>query len=165
MPPPDVLRLSDAAVVARYLQIRGVFHDQLLARLERLIPERYEVQLTRRIVPTLVAQVRSGFVRAGLGEVWPVVYLTAAEISVALCVQITPESLAGLGTLLNGPQRQRHRFWEDWWGWEKPLAEVHPQFFEQSAGQQQDVLQAWYLEGFEWLAHSGLLRRVVPPPH
>jgi hypothetical protein len=163
MSPTDVLRLSDAAVVARYLHVRALFHDGLLARLERLVPERYEVQLTRRVAPTLVAQVRSGFVRAGEGEIWPVVFLTPAEVSVALCVEITAESLASLGTLLNGPQRLRHRYWEDWWGWEAPLGEVHPQFFELPADKQQDALVAWYLEGFEWLVHSGLLRRVVPP--
>jgi hypothetical protein len=159
MPPTDALRAGDAAVVARYLQVRAVFHDGLLARLERLVPERYQVQLTRRVVPTLVAQVRAGFFRPGQGEVWPVVFLTTVDVSAALCVEIAPEVLAALGTVLNGPQRLRHRYWEDWWGWERPLAEVHEQFFDLPAGQQLDALVAWYLEGFEWLAHNGLLLR------
>jgi hypothetical protein len=155
----EVLRLSDVGVVARYLQVRSLFHDLHLARLEKLVPERYDVQLTRRIAPTLVAQVRAGFSRTGEGEIWPVVFLTAVDISVALCVQIPPERLANLGTLLNGPQRIRHRQWEDWFGWEKALGEVHPRFFEQNVNEQHETLTNWFLEGLEWLAHAGLLRR------
>jgi hypothetical protein len=157
----EVLRPSDAGVVARYLQLRSLFHDLHLARLEKLVPERYEVQLSRRIAPTLVAQVRTGFTSPGEGEIWPVVFLTAVDISVALCVQITPERLANMGTLLNGPQRLRHRHWEDWFGWEKSLGEVHPLFFEQNPTEQAETLTNWFLEGLEWLTHAKLLRRTA----
>jgi hypothetical protein len=146
-------------VAARYLQLRSAFHDRHLARVERLILERYLVEPTKRIHPTLVAQVRSGFVRPGEGELWPVVFLSTVDITVALGVQLSPERVAGLGTTINGPQRLRHRNWEDWWGWERPLGGLHPQFFEMSAAQQEDVFVAWYAEGLEWLAGGGLMRR------
>ena len=54
----EALRESDPAVVARYLQLRTVFHDRYLARVERLALERYDVELTNRIPPTLAVQVR-----------------------------------------------------------------------------------------------------------
>jgi hypothetical protein len=61
--------------------------------------------------------------------------------------------------MLEGPQRLRHRHWEDWWGWETTLAGVHPQFFALSADQQGEAMLAWYTEHLAWLARSGLLRR------
>jgi len=155
------LRAGDDAVVARYLQIRSLFHDGLLARLERLIPERYQVALSRRIAPTLLAQVRSGFVRPEEDEIWPVLFLTPVEIRIAVCVQITSEQLANLGTVLNGPYRIRQRHWEDWWGWEEPLAEIAPDFFELPGDQQQELLVGWIVEKLEWLANNGLLQRGV----
>jgi hypothetical protein len=159
MDPGDGFRVSDAAVVARYLQLRGGLIDRLLARVEQLVPERYDVRPTRRVHSTLVAQVRGGFERDGGGEVWPVVFLGAVDITPALCVQITPEQMAGLGTRLNGPARLRHRHWDDWWGWEKPLSSAHPPFFDLPGAEQEEALVAWYVEGLEWLANSGLLRR------
>src|SRR5690349_6577287 len=115
----EALRASDAAVVARYLQLRTVLHDRHLARVERLVQERYLVQPSRHIHPTLVAHVRSGFARPGEGELWPVVFLTTVDVSIALCVDLTAERVASLGTMINGPQRLRHRGWENWWGWER----------------------------------------------
>jgi hypothetical protein len=159
MDPGDGFQVSDASVVARYLQLRGGVVDRLLARVDRLVQERYDVQPTRRIHPTLVAAVRGGFVREDGGELWPVVFLSAVDITPALCVQISPEQMAGLGTMLNGPSRLRHRNWEDWWGWEKPLATAHPPFFDLPAAEQEEALVAWYGEGLEWLANSGLLVR------
>jgi hypothetical protein len=155
----EALRVSDAAVVARYLQLRSVFHDRHLARVERLVQERYEVEVCRRVPSTLVTLVRCGFVRPDHDELWPVVFLTTVDITVALCVQLSPERLATLGTVLNGPQRLRHRGWESWWGWEKSLGGLHPQFFDLSALLQEDILVAWYAEGLEWLASNGLLIR------
>ena len=155
----DGLRESDPAVVARYLALRGCVHDQLLVRVEALLTERYVVEPTRRVPATLTAVLRNGFVRAGEGEIWPAVFLTAVDIYPAICIQITPERLTALGTALNGPQRLRHRHWEDWWGWESRLADVQPRFFELPAGEQLDALLGWYAERFEWLARNGLLRR------
>jgi hypothetical protein len=156
----ECLRVSDPAVVARYLLVRSVLHDRHLARVERLILERYDVAPTRRIHPTLVSDVRSGFVRPGEGEMWPVVLLTAVDVTVALYVEISPERVAGLGTMLNGPQRVRHRGWEDdWWGWESPLTGLHPQFFERTAAEQEEAVVTWFTTGLEWLVGSGLLRR------
>ncbi len=155
----EAFRVSDAAVVARYLQIRSLVNDKLLAHVEKGIQDRYRVAPARRLASTLTAHVRSGFVRADGGEVWPVVFLTAVDISAALCAQLSPEWLASLGTTLNGPQRLRHRLWEDWWGWEKGLAALHPRFFDLAADQQQDVVLAFYREGFEWLVQNGLLTR------
>jgi hypothetical protein len=155
----DAFRSSDAAVVARYLQVRSAIHDRYLTRLERMVQERCLVQPTRRLPATLVTHVRSGFVRPGEGELWPVFFLTAVDISVALCVELSPERVASLGTTLNGPQRLRHRGWEDWWGWEKPLGALHPQFFELSATAQEDTLADWFGEGLAWLLDNGLVRR------
>jgi hypothetical protein len=155
----DALRASDAAVVARYLQLRSVFHERHLARVERLVLDRYAVEPTRRIHPTLVAHVRGGFVRRTEGELWPVVFLTAVDVSMALCIEITPERVASLGTTVNGPQRLRHRGWEDWWGWERPLAALGEGFFDRSAVQQEDAVVAWFGECLEWLAGNGLLLR------
>jgi hypothetical protein len=159
----EALHPSDAAVVSRFFQVRGIFHDGVLARLEKLVPQRYQVQTTHRLASTFSAQVRVGFVRPGADEIWPVIFMTAIDISVALAVQITSEQLASMGTLLNGPQRLRHRHWDDWLGWEKYLHEIAPRFFEQTAEQQQGLLTAWCLEGFEWLAKSGLLHRLARP--
>jgi hypothetical protein len=156
----EALRAADSAVVARYLQVRSIFHDRHLARVERIIQERFLVQPTRRIPATLVAQVRGGYVRPGEGELWPVVFQTPVDISLALCVQLSGERVAALGTTLNGPRRQRHRGWEDWWGWEQPLAALHPTFFDMTALQQEDLFAAWFDEGLEWLANAGLLRRI-----
>jgi hypothetical protein len=153
------LRVSDAALVARYLQVRSHFHDQILARVETLIESHYLVQPTRRIGATLVALVRLGFIRPDEGDVWPVVFLTSVDVTAALCLQITGERLGSLGTVINGPQRIRHRGWEDWWGWETPLANIRPGFFDLSPGEQDDALVAWYAEHLEWLAHSGLMQR------
>lgn len=154
----EALRARDDAVVGRYLQLRSLFHDGLLAELEQLVPERYQVALSRRIGSTLLAQLRAGFVRAGDSEIWPVVFLTPGEIRLALCVQITSEELRGLGTVLNGPYRMRQRHWEEWWGWDKALAE-DPQFFDLTGEEQQEALVRWYLDGFEWLVKNGLLGR------
>jgi hypothetical protein len=159
MDSPDSLRLSDAAVIARALQVRSLFYDRLLARLEQIVPQHYSVQLTTRIHATLPALVRTGFVRPVEGELWPVVFLTPVNITLVLAVQITKERVAGLGTLLKGPQRLKHRQWENWWGWETNLPSVHPQFFELTATEQDDAMLAWYREGLEWLANSGLMRR------
>jgi hypothetical protein len=155
----ESFRLSDAAVVARYLQVRNLFYDHLLAQLETLIPARYAVQQTTRINATLAGLLRGGFVRPGEGELWPVVFLTPVDITLALCVQISPERVAKLGTMLRGPQRLRHRHWEDWWGWETPLAGVHPRFFEMKPNEQEEAMIAWYSGGLEWLVNSGLMRR------
>jgi hypothetical protein len=155
----EVLRVSDAAVVARYLQLRSVLHDRHLARVEKLVLERYDVEPVTRVPTTLIAHIRCGFVRPGEGEIWPVVFLTAVDICVALCVQISAERVAGLGTKLNGPKRMRYRHWEDWWGWEQSLGSLHPQFFELSATDQEEVIVSWYADGLEWLVHSGLMRR------
>jgi hypothetical protein len=157
MDPTEALKASDAAVVARFLQVRAVFHDRHLARVERLIQERYLVQPSRRLHSTLIAHVRGGFVRPGEGELWPVVFLTVVDISLALCVELSEERVAGLGTMLNGPHRLRHRTWEDWWGWEKPLGTLHPDFFDWSVQQQEDAVVAWYQECLDWLANGGLL--------
>ena len=159
MPPSDSLRISDAAVVARYLQVRSLMHDHHLARVERLILEHYLVQPSRRIHSTLISHVRTGFHRPGEGELWPVVFLTTVDISVGLCVDLTGERVAGLGTMINGPRRIRQRGWEDWWGWERPASALHADFFALTAAQQEDAVVAWYSEGLEWLAGSGLLRR------
>ncbi len=159
MPLGDEIRVSDAAVVTRYLQLRGHFHDCILPRVESHIEARYRVQPTRRLTATLVALVRGGYTRPSEGELWPVVFLTPVDISLALCAQITPERLTNLGTVLNGPQRIRHRHWEDWWGWETGLAALRPNFFELSAAEQDGAMVAWYAEHLEWLAQGGLMQR------
>lgn len=155
----EALLVSDAAVVARYLHLRSILNDRHLARVERLILERFRVQPCQRIPPTLVVQVRGGFLRPGEGELWPIIFLTAVDILPALCVELSPERVADLGTMLNGPQRLRHRHWEDWWGWEISLAQLDPHFFEQTAFHQEELLAAWYSEHLDWLAGAGLLRR------
>jgi hypothetical protein len=159
MEPSEGLRPRDAAVVSRYLQLRSEFHDRLLARVEMLIREKYDVQPMRRLSTSLVALTRLGFVRPGEGELWPVVFLTPVDITLALCVQLTAERLASLGTVLKGPQRLRHRHWEDWWGWETDLAGAHPQLFDLAPDEQENALLAWYAERLEWLANNGLLAR------
>src|SRR5262245_12653524 len=159
MSTPAVLRSADAAAVARYLQVRGLLHDRHLARVERLILERYHVQPTRRLHSSFAAHVRSGFVRPGEGELWPVAFTTTVELSVALCVELSAERVAELGTTLNGPRRIRHRSWEDWWGWEKPLAQLCADFFSLNADDQEDAVAAWFGERLEWLAAGGLIRR------
>jgi hypothetical protein len=159
MPSPDQLLPSDAAVVARYLQLRALLQDRHLAGVERLMLQRYEVQPTRPQHATLTVLFRGGFVRPAEGEIWPVVFLTPIDVYLSLCFEISAERVAGLGTQLNGPQRIRHRHWEDWWGWEQPLAALHPRLFELDPGQQEEVVAAWYARGLEWLAHGGLLRR------
>jgi hypothetical protein len=160
----ECLRVSDPAVVARYLQLRSLLHDRHLARVEHVIAERYEVQSARRLHPTLLSDVRGGFVRPELGELWPVVFLTAVDVCVALCVAIDEDRVAGLGTSVKGPQRIRHRGWEGWWGWESPLAGLHPQFFDLPAQEQEDAVTAWYTANLEWLVHAGLLRRGASSP-
>jgi len=160
MPLGDGIRVSDAAGVARYLQLRSHFHDRVLSRVESHIEARYRVEPTRRITATLVALVRAGFTRPIEGELWPVVFLTPVDVSLALCVQITAERLTHLGTVLNGPQRIRHRHWEDWWGWETSLEGLGPKFFELPAAEQDDAMVAWYIEHLEWLAQSGLMQRM-----
>lgn len=159
---PDGMRVSDPTVVARYLQIRTLFHDQLLSRVERLVNERYSLVSTRRILSTLTALVRSGWARSDGEEIWPVVFLTSVDVTVALCVQISAENLANLGTLLNGPQRIRHRLWEDWWGWEKGLQGLHPGFYDLTWAEQEEAIVSWYQDGFEWLARGGLIQRLKP---
>jgi hypothetical protein len=159
MPNSDALRASDTAAVARYLHVRGLLHDRHLARVERLILERYRVTPTRHLHSSYAAHVRTGFVRPGEGELWPVAFTTTVEISVALCVELSAERVAELGTTLNGPRRIRHRSWEDWWGWEKPLGQVCEGFFELEAGEQEEAIARWYGERLEWLANGGLLMR------
>lgn len=153
------LRASDPAVVSRYLQLRGLLHDRFLAQLEAHVLQRYEVQPTTRIPATLPALVRKGFLRAGEGEVWPVVFLTPVDITLTLCLQITSERLTKLGTVLHGPQRLRHRHWEDWWGWETTLPELNPKFYELSAEKQEEAMIAWCHDRLEWLVQNGLLKR------
>jgi hypothetical protein len=155
----EELRETDAAVVARYLQLRNYFHDQLLARVERHLCTGCEVQPTRRIPSTLSALVRNGFHRPGEGEIWPVVFLTAVDITLALAIQLTHERLADLGTVVNGPRPLRHWHWEDMWGWETSPAGVHERFFELPPAEQETTLLAWYDVGLSWLARNGLLKR------
>src|SRR5262245_8392632 len=155
MSSPDVLRSADAAAVARYLQVRGLLHDRHLARVERLIVERYHVQPTRRLHSSFAAHVRCGFVRPGEGELWPVAFTTTVE----LCVELSAERVAELGTTLDGPRRIRHRSWEDWWGWEVPLAQITAGFFDLDAAAQEEAIAAWFAERLEWLARGGLMRR------
>ena len=159
MPQPESLRASDVAVVARFLQIRTLIHDHPLARVERHIVQSFAVETTRRLSPTLVSHVRTGFVRPGEGELWPVVFMTTVDISLALCVELPPERVADLGTTINGPQRIRHRSWDTWWGWERPLGQIQPDFFDLDPPAQEDAIVGWFGEGLEWLAGAGLLLR------
>ena len=94
MSSPEELRITDAAVVARYLQLRSHFHDQLLAAVEEKLCAGYDVQPTRRIPATLAALVRNGYYRPCEGEIWPVVFLTPVNITLALCIQLSAERLA-----------------------------------------------------------------------
>jgi hypothetical protein len=155
----DGLRVSDAAVVARYLQVRSHLHDRVLPRVASHIEAHYRVRRSRRVGATLVALVRGGYERPGEGDLWPVVFLTPVDVSLALCLHITPERVANMGTVLNGPQRVRHRNWEDWWGWETPPAALRPKFYDLSAAEQDDAMVAWYVNHLEWLAQSGLMQR------
>jgi hypothetical protein len=159
MTQPECLRVSDAAVAARFLQVRTLIHDHPLARVERHVSQRFVVEPTRRLHPTLIGLVRVGFVRPGEGELWPVVFMTTVDISLALCVELSAERVAGLGTTINGPQRIRHRGWENWWGWERPLGQVQSGFFDLDAPAQEDAIVGWFGEGLEWLAGAGLMRR------
>jgi hypothetical protein len=156
----DGLRVSDAAVVARSLQLRSHFHDRILARVEHHVETHYRLRPTHRVLATLVALVRGGFERPVEGELWPVVFLTAVDVSLALCLRIAPERVASMGTVLGGPQRIRHRYWEDWWGWETTLAGVRPGFFDLSAAEQDDAMVGWFVDHLEWLAQSGLMQRL-----
>lgn len=150
---------SDPAVVARYFRLRNQFHDHLLAAVERQLCARYAVEPTRRIPTTLTALVRSGWYRPGEGEIWPVVLL-GNTVTLALFIQLSGERLAELGTVMNGPRPMRHhRHWEEMWGWETTLTDVHPQLFTLPAPAQEVALVGWYNLGLEWLARNGLLKR------
>jgi hypothetical protein len=156
----DALRASDAVAVARYLQVRALFHDRHLPRVEQLIQARYMVAPASRPLPaTLVCDLRNGFMRPGEGDLWPVVFLTTVDISLALCVELSAERVASLGTTVNGPQRIRHRGWEDWWGWERPLGQIRSDFYELPLTLQDEAIVGWYAEHLEWLVSGGLLRR------
>lgn len=155
----DNLRESDPAAVARYLALRGFLHDQVLARVETLLGEHFLVEPTRRVPGALTCVLRNGFVRPAEGEIWPAVFLTAVNIYPAVCIQIAAERLTALGTAINGPQRLRHRHWEEWWGWETCLADLRPRFFDQPCDEQLDTLVGWYMDRFTWLARNGLLQR------
>jgi hypothetical protein len=159
LPSADSLRASDVGVVARFLEVRTLLHDRHLARIERLILDRCHVQPCRSIHSTLVALVRTGFLRPGEGELWPVVFMTTIDVSVALCINLTAERVAALGTAINGPQRIRHRGWEDWWGWERPLSALDAAFFTLPAADQESALTRWYADRLDWLAGNGLLLR------
>jgi hypothetical protein len=154
----EAIHASDLAVAARYLQLRSILHDRHLARVERLL-ERYNVQPSRSRHSTFICALRSGFVRPGEGELWPVVLLTTVDITAALFFEVDAERMAAMGTMLRGPHRVRQRSWEEWWGWECPLGSLHQQFFDLTASQQEDAVVAWYNGNLDWLAHAGLLRR------
>jgi len=156
----DSLRSSDAAVVARYLHLRTLLHDRFLARIERLILDRFIVEPTRRLPATLLAHLRGGFIRPGEGELWPVIFMTTVDITPALAVQLTAERMAGLGTTVNGPQKLRHRGWEDWYGWETALTALDPAFFDLDPPAQEKAVLGWYGACLDWLAGNGLLRRL-----
>lgn len=155
----DPLRESDAAVAARYLYLRGHFLDRILTRVEELILARFVVQPTQRLHATVSCLLRNGFVRPGEGELWPMVFLTAVDIHLALCVQISSERLTKMGTMMHGPRRLRHRHWEDWFGWETSPGGVHPQFYTLTATEQDDAMLAWYASHLDWLADASLLAR------
>jgi hypothetical protein len=157
MPTTDELQAGDPVVVARFLQVRTIL-DRWMARVERLTLDEYDVTPTRRLAATLTTHLRAGFFRPGEGEMWPVVFLSAVDLTAALCVEISPERVANLGTQLNGPRRLRRRHWEDWWGWETPLGEIVKDFFDLAADRQEEAFVAWYAENLKWLAHGGLLR-------
>jgi hypothetical protein len=155
----EAILASDLAVACRYLQLRTILHDRHLARVERLVLDRYDVELLRTRHSSFVCSLRNGFVRPGEGEMWPAVLMTMVDISVALFFEVDAERMAAMGTMLRGPHRIRHRGWEDWWGWENSLAELHPHFFDLTAPEQEEAFATWYSVNLEWLAHAGLLRR------
>lgn len=162
MDPTEQLQLTDTTVVARYLQLRSLFLDGLFPQIEERIELRYDVQPTRRLSSSLVALVRNGFEHVGDGELWPVVFLTPVNISLALCVQLTGERLAELGTVVNGPRPIRHRLWEEWWGWETTLPELHPRLFQLYGPEQETLILTWYDKNLDWLARNGLMKRKRP---
>jgi hypothetical protein len=164
MSPAEPLYESDPAAVARYLQLRSYFHDHLLTNVDRQLRESYELQPTRRIPATMTTLVLSGYIRPGEGEIWPVVFLGAVDITLALFIQLAGERLAGLGTVVNGPRPVRHRHWEELWGWETSLSGVHPQLFGMSPTVQESTLLGWYLTRLEWLVRNGLMRRKPEAP-
>jgi hypothetical protein len=156
----EQLHETDPAVVARYFRLRTYFHDHLLAEVERQLNARYELQPTRRIPATLTTLVRNGGYRSGEGEIWPIVFLGFAGISLGLFVELSSERLAALGTVVNGPRPMRHhRHWEEMWGWEMPLPSLHPQLFAFPAAAQEATMLGWYNVGLEWLARNGLMKR------
>ena len=158
-PQPDQFHVSDPAVVSRYLKLRSHINDHILAKIEQVGLERFHLAPSRRLASTLTAHVRGGFLRVDGGEIWPIVFLSAVDISAALCTQLKPDWLAGLGTTLNGPQRLKHRLWEDWWGWEKGLSSINPRFYESTPAEQEETLVNYYRDGLEWLAQHGLVTR------
>jgi hypothetical protein len=160
----EAILASDEAVAARYLQLRTIIHDRHLARVERLVLERYDVELVRTRHSSFVCSLRTGFLRPGEGEVWPAVLLTMTEISVALFFEVDAERMAAMGTVLRGPHRVRHRGWEECWGWENTLADVHAHIFDLTAPDQEEALATWFTGNFEWLAHAGLLKRKAATP-
>src|SRR5262245_18445230 len=155
----DGLREIDDSVVTRYLQIRSFFHERMLGRIGERILMKFAVTPTRRLGATVVAFLRNGFVRLDEGELWPVVLLTPITIAPALCVQISGECLAELGTMLNGPQRIRERHWEEWVGWETPLASLAPAFYDLSHEEQEATILPWYQTDLDWLVNVDLLQR------
>jgi hypothetical protein len=159
MDSPDCLRESDAAVVAHYLQVRAHFLERVLARVEEHILGRFIVRPTQRLHASVSCLLRNGFARPGDGELWPVVFLTAVDIQLALCVQISSERLTKMGTMLHGPRRLRHRHWEDWFGWETTPGGTHAQFFQLPAEEQDRAMLAWYDAHLDWLANAALLLR------
>jgi hypothetical protein len=155
----DQLRESDPAVVARYLHLRTYFHDQLLDKVDKLLTSRYELQPTRRIPSSLSTLVRAGYFRPGEGEIWPIVFVNAVDITLALFIQLSNERLAELGTVMNGPRPVRHLHWEEMWGWEVTLSTVHPRLFDLEALAQAEALLNWYTGCTEWLARNSLMKR------
>lgn len=156
----EQLRASDPVVVMRYLRLRNYFQDSLLARVDAHLAERYEVQPTRRVPSALMVLVRNGYQRPGEGEVWPLVFLGPMDVTLGLLIDLSNDRLAALGTVLNGPRPMRHhRHWEDLWGWETPLGEVHPQLFTLDPDGQASALFGWYTSGLEWLVRNGLMKR------
>src|SRR5262249_34341623 len=84
----EAFHVSDPAVVARYLQLRSLRPDRRLARVDLLVQDRSDVLVSNRLHATLVALLRNGYARSKEGEVWPVVFLTPIDVTLALCVQI-----------------------------------------------------------------------------
>jgi hypothetical protein len=159
MTPAEQIHESDPAVVARFLQLRSYFHDTLLMLVDHLLRSRYELEPTRRIPATMTTLLRNGYHRPGEGEIWPVIFLGAVDITLGLFIQLEGERLAGLGTVINGPRPIRHRHWEDMWGWETSLGAVHSRLFTLPPAEQEAALLGWYNMGMEWLARNGLMKR------